>query len=99
MHIHASSMNFNGANLHNAAAADKAASAQRASDVRKKLLKSGMDMDAGLDPEASFLIGRWPEGDSRQGQGQNQGQRRTSTPVKTQLTNEQQTDAHITVWG
>lgn len=64
-------MQSNAANLYSAAGAEKAAAAQRAADVRKKLMKGGFDIDGELNPEADFMVGRWLDGEYRQQQGQN----------------------------
>jgi hypothetical protein len=71
MHIHGNLMQSNAANLYSAAAAEKAVAAQRAADVRKKLMKGGLDIDGELNPEAGFMVGRWLDGEYRQQQGQN----------------------------
>jgi hypothetical protein len=65
MHIHAAQMNMNSASLYSAAAAEKAAAAQRA-DVRKKLMKSASDIDGVSSPDETFMIGQWM--DSRHSQ-------------------------------
>jgi hypothetical protein len=70
MHIHGMQMNFNQVSLQSAAASEKTAAAQRAAEVRKKLLKRAEGTDDELNPEESFMIGRWLEEDSYQGQGQ-----------------------------
>jgi len=72
MHIHGNPMQSSGASLYSALAADKAVAARRAAEARKKLMKSGLDMDDELNPEVDFMVGRWLEGDSRQQQGQKQ---------------------------
>jgi hypothetical protein len=62
MHIHASSMNLNPANLQ-MIAAEKAAAAQRAADVRRKLRTSALRIEAesgGDAPPSSD--GRTPQG-------------------------------------
>ena len=71
MHIHGNSMNVNAANLYSAGDAEKSAAAQRAADVRKRLLKAGASIDGTELAEAATLIGHWlgenpsqPEGDA-----------------------------------
>jgi hypothetical protein len=71
MHIHGNSMQSNAANLYSAAGAEKAAAAQRAADVRKKLMKGGLGLDGDLSPEADLMVGRWLDGEYRAQQGQN----------------------------
>jgi len=58
MHIHGNSMAVNQANLYSAAQGERAASAERATDVRKKLLRSAAGLD-GATPEEAFMIGHW----------------------------------------
>jgi hypothetical protein len=61
MHIHANSMNLQASNFYGLADGERAAAAQRAAEVRKKLLKSGQSISASADsdPEAALLIGQW----------------------------------------
>jgi hypothetical protein len=59
MHIHGSHMNMNSASLYSAAGAEKAAAAQRAAEVRKKLLRSASGIEVTADPDQAFLIGQW----------------------------------------
>ncbi len=59
MHIHGNSMNVNAANLYSVGNAEKLAAAQRATEVRKKLLKSAAGIDEAGAPEEAFMIGRW----------------------------------------
>jgi hypothetical protein len=66
MHIHATQMNMNSACLYSAAGAEKAAAAQRAADVRKKLMKSASDIEGASSPEEAFMISQWT--DSRHSQ-------------------------------
>jgi hypothetical protein len=68
MYVHGNAMHLNGANLHSIAAAEKAGSAQRAAEVRKKLLSGGMA--DGLNPDAVAMIGRWSEGGAQGGRRQ-----------------------------
>jgi hypothetical protein len=93
MHIHGNPINTNMANLHSAAA-DKAAAAQRASETRKKLMKSPVKIEGELDSEASFMIGQWSEEGSRQRQSENHDH----IPNKTQIT-EEQTDTPVSIWA
>ena len=68
MHIHGNHMNMNSANLSALAGANQAAAAQRAADVRKKLLKyatsAATDAEPGSAPgssEETVWVGRWME--------------------------------------
>lgn len=70
MHIHGNSMSINAANFYSAAQKEKTAAAQRAADVRKKLLKGASKIEGARTPEGSMLIGQWM--DSRHSQVQNQ---------------------------
>jgi hypothetical protein len=65
MHIHATQMNINAINPYSAAA-DRAVAAQRAADLRKKLLKNVANLEASSSPEEARMIGQWLEaGQSR----------------------------------
>ena len=54
MHIHGNSMSIQSASLY-AAPSESAAAAQRAAEVRKRLLKSAQSIEAGADPARLFL--------------------------------------------
>jgi hypothetical protein len=58
MHVHGNQMNFNALNPY-AAAAEKAISAQRATEVRKRLLKGAAEIDGAPIPGEAWLIDRW----------------------------------------
>jgi hypothetical protein len=73
MHIHGNHMQLQAANFQSAAATQKAAAARQAADVRGRLMNSSLEMDSELNPEASFMVGRWPQGNSRGQQGSDQG--------------------------
>jgi hypothetical protein len=79
MHIHGSQMNPNAVNPYSAAA-EKAVAAQRAADVRKKLMKSASDIDGVSSPEEAFMVGQWM--DSRHSQVQSQDQYHASAAGK-----------------
>jgi hypothetical protein len=72
MHIHGNSMNVNAANFYSAAEGEKAAAAQRAADVRKKLLKSASEIEGSATPEETLLIGQWMDGRHSQVQSEEQ---------------------------
>lgn len=58
MHIHPSAIGLHPINTC-AAGNERAAAAERASQVRKRLLKASQSAPAGLTPEANLLVGRW----------------------------------------
>jgi hypothetical protein len=80
MHIHGNSMSINAANFYSAAQNEKTAAAQRAADVRKKLLKGAAEIEGASTPEESLLIGQWM--DSRHSQVQSEDQYHTSASGK-----------------
>src|ERR1700728_2948196 len=60
MRILGNSLNIQSINLYAASQSERtAAAAQRASEVRKRLLKSARSVVADPDPDASLLIGQW----------------------------------------
>jgi hypothetical protein len=72
-------MNLNAVNPYSAAA-EKAAAAQRAADVRKKLMKSASDIDGVSSPDETFMIGQWM--DSRHSQVESEDQYHASASGK-----------------
>jgi len=62
MHIHGNSMNVQAANLYSAAQGERAAAAERAAEVRKKLLKSAALSEGAASPEETLMIGQWMDG-------------------------------------
>ena len=80
MHIHATQMNINAINPYSAAA-DRAVAAQRAADLRKKLLKNVANLEASSSPEEARMIGQWLE------QGKAGPRTKTSTMPAPQVTN------------
>lgn len=58
MHIHGNQMNLNAVNPYSAAA-EKAAGAQRAADVRKKLMRSAGEVQGASSPEEALMAGQW----------------------------------------
>jgi hypothetical protein len=72
MHIHGNSMSVNAANFYSATQEERAAAAQRAASVRKKLIKNASEMEGEATPEETLLIGQWM--DSRHSQLQSEGQ-------------------------
>lgn len=59
MHIHSSRLNMNAVGFYFVAQEEKAAAAQRAADVRRKLLKSGASVEGSASPEEAFMVGQW----------------------------------------
>lgn len=58
MHIHPSAIGLHPINT-SAAGNERAAAAQRAVEVRKRLLKAAQSAPAAATPEESILIGQW----------------------------------------
>jgi N-methylhydantoinase B/oxoprolinase/acetone carboxylase alpha subunit len=108
MHIHGNLLNSNAASLYSAAAAaEKAASAQRVADVRKKLMEGALNIDGELNAE-EILIRQWSEGNSNRGQGQDQPRSPKNTRTadeaqahksKIKLADEKQADKPISTWA
>lgn len=74
MHIHGHSTNFNAVDLASTRGAEKAASTQRAAEVRSQLVKGGFDTEGEVNPFESFMVGKEWEGSSRQEQSQKRRQ-------------------------
>jgi hypothetical protein len=68
MHIHGNQLNLNTINPYSEAA-EKALAAQRAAEVRKKLLKDASDIEGISSPEESTLLGLWMASGHGQAQG------------------------------
>jgi hypothetical protein len=58
MRTHGNQANLNTINPYSAAA-EKATAAQRAADVRKKLLKSAGSVDGSASPQEALMVGKW----------------------------------------
>jgi hypothetical protein len=58
MHIHGNQLSLNTINPYSAAA-EKALAAQRAAEVRKKLLKSADSIEAASNSDVAPLLGLW----------------------------------------
>jgi hypothetical protein len=60
MHVHPAAVGLHAINTY-ALANERAANAQRAAEVRKKLLKAAQtgDLEVNTDPDATLLIGQW----------------------------------------
>ena len=72
MHIHGNSMSVNAANFYSATQEERAAAAQRAASVRKKLIRSASEIEGAATPEETLMIGQWM--DSRHSQAQSEEQ-------------------------
>jgi len=59
-------MAVNAANFYSATQEERAAAAQRAASVRKKLIRSASELEGMASPEETLLIGQWM--DSRHSQ-------------------------------
>ena len=68
MHIHANSMSVNSASFYSVGNGEKSAAAERAADVRKRLLKGAAAVDGTASPEETLLIGHWIDGQQLDGQ-------------------------------
>jgi hypothetical protein len=73
MHIHGNQMNLNSINPYSVET-DKAIAAQRAAEVRKKLIKSAANIEGPSTPEEDLLISQWMDSDHSQLQGTGQNQ-------------------------
>jgi hypothetical protein len=60
MHVHPAAVGLHAINTY-ALANERAANAQRAAEVRKKMLKAAQsdELDINTDPDATLLIGQW----------------------------------------
>jgi hypothetical protein len=99
MHIHGNHMQLQAANLPSAGAAEKAAAARQAADVRGRLMNSSREMESELNPEVSFMVGRWPEGNSRRQQGQRQNQSDSSPSDRSGTDDTGQQDKPVSIWA
>jgi len=61
MHIHPSAIGLHPSDI-SAAGIERAAAAQRATEVRKRLLKAGQSTAPSATPEENLLIGQWLDG-------------------------------------
>jgi hypothetical protein len=65
-------MTVNAANFYSANQEERAAAAQRAAGVRKKLIRSASELEGAATPEETLMISQWM--DSRQSQVQSDEQ-------------------------
>lgn len=80
MHIHGNSLASIAADIYSSAQAEREAAAQRAAEVRKKLLKGASEIEGAATPEETLLIGQWM--DSRHSQVQTEDQYHSSAAGK-----------------
>jgi hypothetical protein len=80
MHIHGNSMSVNQADFYSAAQGERTTAAQRAAEVRKKLLSGSSATESASSPEEALLIGHWL--DSRHSQTQSEEQYHSSAAGK-----------------
>jgi hypothetical protein len=73
-------MAVNAASFYSAAQGEKTAAAQRATDNRRKLLKSASEIESAASPEETLMIGQWL--DSRHSQVQSEDQYHASAAGK-----------------
>ena len=59
MHIHGNSMAVNAANFYSVAQEERAAAAQRAASVRKRLIRNASEIEGAATPEETLMIGQW----------------------------------------
>jgi hypothetical protein len=98
MHVHSHPTNFNAVDLSSTRAAEKAVSAQRAADVRSELQRGGLDVEGEMNPFESFMVGREPEGSSRQQQSQNQRQDPSDAAGLSRSAEDGQADEPLSFW-
>jgi hypothetical protein len=72
MHIHGNSMTVNQANFYASAQGERAANAQRAAEVRKKLLKGAAEIEGAASPEETLMIGQWLDAHHSQTESEDQ---------------------------
>jgi hypothetical protein len=65
-------MAVNAANFYSATQEERAAAAQRAANVRKKLIRSASDLEGMASPEETLLIGQWVNSQQHQLQSEEQ---------------------------
>lgn len=98
MHVHGHPMNFNAVDLSSTRAAEKAASAQRAADVRGQLLRGGLDAEGEVNSFESFMVDKeWERGSQQQ---QSQNRRRNQANVRQlQSAEQEEADESLSFWA
>jgi hypothetical protein len=99
MHIHNHPTNFNAVDLYSSKAAEKAASAQQVADVRRKLIRGGLDIKSEENPFESFMVGQGPESGSRRRQGPNKKQNHPNNLKGLQHADEERADEPLSFWA
>lgn len=99
MHVHSHPTNFNAMDLSSTRAAEKAASAQRAAEVRNQLLQGGLEVEDEINPFESFMVGREWEGSSRQQQGQSRRQASTHAARQLQSDEQEPVEEPLSFWA
>jgi len=94
MQIHGNYMNPNAASLYTAAATEKAAAAQRAAEVRKKLISSGSMIEGEAEAEEVSMIGQEKEKHSHQ-----RRQRRPRSSGNKKSVDDEQSEKPMSIWG
>jgi hypothetical protein len=95
MHVHGNPMLNGSAAIHSAGSAEKAASEQRASETRRKLLRSASKTEGGLDASGPLRIAERPDGSSGRGQGRQQ----PNTYQNSRTADDEQAIRPISVWA
>jgi len=95
MHVHGANLNPNATNLYSAVAAEKAAAAKQAAEVRKKLLSGASEIEA--DAEAQAIVG----GENEEAPHRDQTDSPTSKKksAKKDDAEEDNSDDPISIWG
>jgi hypothetical protein len=94
MHVHSHPTNFNAVDLSSTRAAEKAASAQRAADVRGQLMRGDLDVEEEGNSFESFMVGRESEGNSQQ-----QGRNQRNPAVRPQPADDEQAEEPLSFWA
>ena len=94
MHIQNYPTNFSVIDL-SSSRADKAATAQRSADVRRKLMKRDVD----IDPFESLMVSQEQEGGSRQRRSQNQQLNHANAAERPQPAAREQADQPLSFWA
>jgi hypothetical protein len=97
MHIHGNHMQLQAANLPTAASAQKAAAARQAADVRGRLMNSSLEMGSEVSPEANWMLGGWPQGNS--GGQQSMSQDDSSVSDGAVADEAGQTEQPVSIWA
>lgn len=94
MHVHNHPTIFNTADL-SSTRAERAASAQRSADVRRKLMKGGLEAES----FESLILGREPEAGSQQRQRHNQQRNYANSADRLKPAVEKEEDQPLSLWA